>query len=101
MQQSLEQFVRANSEVDKKRIVPKPLIKKAETKWLRNDKKGQLAAVRERPEDVAVSSSSSNSSAGSLASEESKQGVCDPESSSSSDASDELDAARGVSEVSL
>jgi hypothetical protein len=66
VQQSIDRFVRANSEVDKKRIVPKPLVKKTDTKWLRNGIKGQMNAVKERPEDVAVSSSSSNSSAGSF-----------------------------------
>ena len=99
------QFVKENSEVDKTRILPKAMVKKAATKWRRNENPGQqpgsrLPIIGERPE-AELSSSSSNLSAGSLSSEESKHGACDPESSSSSDASDELDMAKDISEVSL
>ena len=98
VQHSIEQFVKDNSQVDKKRIIPKPPIGKNETNWRRNEKNGQLSAVQERPQ-AELSSSSSNSSAGSQESEMSKQGFCDP--GSSSDGSDELEGSRDLSEVSL
>ena len=99
VQHSIEKFIKDKSDPVYKRLIPKPLPQREPYNWRRNDsKKGQLSAVQERPY-TEYSSSSSNSSAGSCESERVEKGLCDI--GSSSDGSDEQDAARDISEVSL